>query len=189
LRMSHSANLSCDQIRLYDFLALAKQHYEELSGLCNLCSLLSHELSKSVKYGNSSFASSMPLHLNQNCINMDDRFDPYSNILPPCSKAWKAMRDGAINYGKSMRKLSSLYENLVRMCDDIRSESVDSKEDYSCVAKHSSLCERVCKSCFPSTFEENIFLIIDDAGMYDRQLVALSSTQASLARLELLLSR
>lgn len=161
-----------------EFIRVAKVHQEEMSRLCDLCSLLTHSVSAL-----SSSGSTMSV------LPTTDSFAQLSRIVPTSQ-----LRQHVMEYKLTKESMYELYDRMKLMakndfstdvCEDDNNsleESFTTDSAASLINYHVGLCDRAMKSCFYATVEQEAHAV--DRHTHECRTVALAAVQSSISRLQ-----
>ena len=161
-----------NEMNLPNFLSLAESHLEEMSHLCNLCSLLTHSVGGS--FNNYATPSSH-----------------HNTLFQVASFSRKAqLRQRVMEYNETTESVHASYERMKLITEEVNRKlfneehqrMVDCSDAASLIAYHVDLSHRAMRTCFHSSIEEEAYGI--DQHTHDCRTVALAALQASVIRLK-----
>mmetsp|Transcript_27548 Transcript_27548/g.39443 ORF Transcript_27548/g.39443 Transcript_27548/m.39443 type:complete len:181 (-) Transcript_27548:1297-1839(-) len=160
------------ELNLPVFLSLAESHLEDMSHLCNLCSLLTHSVSGSFN----NYATPSPHH---------------NTLFQVASFTRKAqLRQRVMEYNETTESVHASYERMKLIMEEVNRVLIneehqriaDCSDAASLIAYHVELSYRAMRTCFHSSIEEEAYGI--DQHTHDCRTVALAALQASVSRLK-----
>lgn len=170
-----------------EFIQIAESHQEDMSNLCDICSLLTHSVS----------VLALPSDRNRSTTAMNrflpiDSFSQLSHVV-----ATSQLRQHVTEYVARKESMYACYDRMKSIaynyftprvtdvnelfCDELQERSFEN-DTISLIQYHVGLCDRAMKSCFYSSLEQEAHAI--DHHTYDCRVVALAALQASISRLK-----
>ena len=179
---------SCPTNKLAEeFISLAEAHQEQMSQLCNQCSLLTHSVVGYVSGGSNLLISS-------SATPHRDSFSSRDKMPSIVRRA--QLYQTVMDYKDAVESMQTLYERMGQILEEVNNENKQNKipvmmneqqeieytDEDSLVAYHVGLCHRAMKTCFQSTIEQEAHAI--DQHTYECRTVALAALQASVCQLK-----
>jgi hypothetical protein len=161
-----------------EFIHVAKVHQEEMSRLCDLCSLLTH-----------SVIALCPSGSTMSVLPTTDSFAQLSRIVPTSQ-----LRQHVMGYKVTKESMYELYDRMKiiakndfinNVCEEDNNsleENFSTDTVASLINYHVGLCDRAMKSCFYATVEQEAHAV--DRHTHECRTVALAAVQSSISRLQ-----
>jgi hypothetical protein len=178
------------KILMGEFIQIAEAHQEDMSRLCDLCSLLTHSVSVLVLPFDRSSSTSM------NGFMPMDSFTQLSRVV-----ATSQLRQQVTEYVARKESMHARYDRMKSIACKVTNGCTESNDSYTdethnnlteesyldnktvpLIEYHVGLCHRAMKSCFHSSLEQEAHAI--DRHTYECRIVALAALQASISRLQ-----
>ena len=162
------------------FVNTAKAELDDISKLCNIFSLVTHNVASC------SQSSESILH---STSKLDAR--SYRNPISMCKK--KQSINNLYKYHKCLESIREIHHELILISFSLKNDGIEKEIESMCtderqmmyekMEKHIQLSQRVIRTCMIGKFDR-FGLILENNDDYDCRIVALAALNSSVQRLE-----